>query len=1284
MRFYGVARRALSGAAPGPSGGPRAGPWPWVRRALGALAALLALAVVALLVLVHGLDQPWIKHRVQALVRASAGIELDYRSVRIALLSGGTIEGLVVLSPEEVRGLARDLAVVDHVELRWSLASLLGHGPTLTSLAVSGVTVTVVVDERGRTSFDALSQPGAAADKSPVVPLSRAPAAWLGSAPAVGDLSVDRVTLVLIRAEGGLPVERTELRGLSLAGVATPAAKGWRVQARLGSPDTPLALGVERQRRGAPAGGARARLWLTVDATSTALTAAIDLHVLEQSLAADLPGDDRLHAEASARFDATAGQTAITLDHTDLGAGAATVEASIEVPDSGDPIVRHARGDVDLARLLLWVPAGLLPVTAESARLHYQIDSLVAGPVVRLADGGAVALDAAVSSLRVNLAAGVLEVRAGKLSLHGQPAPGGGVAGQGAIELSGMRLAGDRGDLGADGIAIDFDAAQGGQGAIDGHAGLRFARIETEGGSSIAARDGQLQVRVQGLRPDAAEPLGTRGDVTLSGSLTSLDARRPGARVWVDGLTLHAHTLLEGHAPYATEITGQAARLHVSGAGERHVVDDPGGFQIELHDVVPDLERPMASRGVGRLTVDLGELRASCDVTKEADAMNFALDAAAPSLKAIVPLLSPDLATSAPWAVMAVTVKTSGRADRLAGGDPQLRQSTAVHVLRPAFGNVAAQSLSLDLRSSGTALRQAADADLRVQALALDGGDPSDDRLTLSAAFDRERPSCSLRVETAGRAASKLSASLSFDRPRRAVAYEIEGTLAGLAPLAPFASKIRALEGFDLSKLELGLSARGAVLGLVSSVSRDGAIGLEPHPSRTAAVEGTVDVRVAHLRWARGNAALVTPAAAWHADMHVAGGRRTMSSHVDVDALHLGVGPDEVDLAGITDEASATVTGDLTDPQGELTVRAAVRDVHQDAVPEYPVGDVAFTLSAERDPEGLVHVSELKLVNGAGGTSLGLTGSADVNARRRRLSLTTHLTQDLAPLSGAPERFTGRGTVTLDATVESPDLSLFRARVDLKVDDVHAKLPRAGVDVEAANGVIPITTAVEIGKADDTGKTAVVLRRDAERNPYSMLRFADQHSLLRRTGFISIASVSTPLFSIAPLAGNLGIEQNVISLSQFEMGIRGGRITGQCALDWDGPRSTLELHVRASGVQSSHGEPFDGNIAVAIAASDRTVEGRAEILHIGPRHLLDLLDMQDPMRVDPAMNRVRSALSFGYPKRLRLVFDHGFASARLELGGLASLISLGELRGIPMGPFVDKLLGPIFDAKGAP
>ena len=135
-----------------------------------------------------------------------------------------------------------------------------------------------------------------------------------------------------------------------------------------------------------------------------------------------------------------------------------------------------------------------------------------------------------------------------------------------------------------------------------------------------------------------------------------------------------------------------------------------------------------------------------------------------------------------------------------------------------------------------------------------------------------------------------------------------------------------------------------------------------------------------------------------------------------------------------------------------------------------------------------------------------------------------------------------------------------------------------------------------------------------------------------------------------------------------------------------GPRSTVEAprtQCSESGVQSSpRSEPFDGNIAVAISATPIAPSmGAPRSLRIGERHLLDLLDFQqDPLHVDPAMNRIRTALAFGYPDSLRLVFDHGFAERppRARSGSRAS-ISIGELRGIPMGPIVDKMLAPLLD-----
>ena len=41
-------------------------------------------------------------------------------------------------------------------------------------------------------------------------------------------------------------------------------------------------------------------------------------------------------------------------------------------------------------------------------------------------------------------------------------------------------------------------------------------------------------------------------------------------------------------------------------------------------------------------------------------------------------------------------------------------------------------------------------------------------------------------------------------------------------------------------------------------------------------------------------------------------------------------------------------------------------------------------------------------------------------------------------------------------------------------------------------------------------------------------------------------------------------------------------------------------------------QQVDGNAAFVVSAKDRSVDGRAEILRIGSRHLLDLLDVHTP------------------------------------------------------------------------
>ena len=66
------------------------------------------------------------------------------------------------------------------------------------------------------------------------------------------------------------------------------------------------------------------------------------------------------------------------------------------------------------------------------------------------------------------------------------------------------------------------------------------------------------------------------------------------------------------------------------------------------------------------------------------------------------------------------------------------------------------------------------------------------------------------------------------------------------------------------------------------------------------------------------------------------------------------------------------------------------------------------------------------------------------------------------------------------------------------------------------------------------------------------------------------------------------------------------------------------------------------------------------------------------------MNRVRKGLAIGFPKYLRVRIDEGFLSAKVELGGMASLVRIDEIRGVPTGPLLRRVLGPLLPTDEKP
>jgi hypothetical protein len=918
------------------------------------------------------------------------------------------------------------------------------------------------------------------------------------------------------------------------------------------------------------------------------------------------------------------------------------------------------------------VPGGLAPAALERGEAHWHAEGLVLGAPLTVGSGS-LAVDAALGDLRISLPYGALAAGSARLSARVTAGP----TGHATLHADRLRVATGRGRIDLPAIEAQLEGSSAEDGTFSGHARVDLPAVDATGGGTLTARQGLFEVRASALRLVPGAPLPAAGVVELSAELASLGAQGPAGRVEAERMRWDVRVPLTGGPSFTARAEVPVQRLHVVAQGGRTVLDAPARVELRASDVLPDLEHPAASRGVAELSLALGPVRASLRAAKGRDAVDLELRATAPELAS----LRPSPGGPAAWERMAIDVASQARVERLDSPAPHVEQHTTAHFTGPAWAGVSADEATIEVRSSGDAVQHQADLDLRLRALHAAGVATADQHVAATARLDRRRASAELRLAADGASAGALTAAFALDPGRGALRCDLDGSLERVATLARIGLALAgrsdrqgALAALELEKL--AVSAHGELLGVVS-FGPDGVPRAAAAPLSTAAPAATIEVRAGGLAWQERDRAVSVPSGSWRATFRSEGTRRSVESVAELGELHVSAGDHRLDAAGLVHRLTASLTGDPATGELEGEQRLEIGSLRQDLA-AYPVEGALLTARVRRDRDGAIRLLDLHLDNAAGGTTFAARGVLDASGIRPHLSLEGQLEQDLARASSAPGTFVGTGRVTADVSLESPDLTVFRTTSAVRFEGVHARLPGAGIAVDALDGEVPISVDVALR----AGRTVLV--RQSGVNPYPALRFADQHPLLTHASFISAARLETPVFTAAPLAGNVKVEQNLVSVSQLEMGVRGGNVTGSCLLDWNGPRSTLEARVRATGVRSSRDEPFDGNLAVVVSAADRSVEGRAEILRIGRRHLLDLLELQDPHHTNAATNRVRHALALGYPDRVRVTFDHGFASARVTFGGLAKLLQLEDLRGIPMGPLVDKALAPVSLGEAQP
>lgn len=1219
----------------------------WRRRlgyAFVALCAVLLLLLGAVVGLLRSLDHPRIKAWVQNLVRSEVGLEVDYASAHASLWSGLSLRGITVQTPAALATLAPQLLKVGVVDVKWGLGRLLASTERIDSISVHDVELVVIFDAAGRSSFDfapATPAPPSVAN-SPPRPLSRLLDDLLLTPLPVRNIEIDPIRTTVLRSSAGVVQETIRVHGVRALARTGAAKRGAKVALEIGTKDQPLDLVIERQAPDA-AQTLRARWWLLAEAEPGVAKVALAMRLVDQSVAPELKVDSVVALMAEARFDEKAQRVVVTIPELAVGDGALQANLEVEQPDAASALPKIVRldGTVDVARALALIPrawlAALQLPTIGGGTLAIGVEQLQLGAVPYLLPDGKLRAAGKITKVRYAQDGLVADVPEVKLDLTA----GADKSLQGGVE-----------------IAVD---------------GARWSGAKKSGAEVVAGR-GKVALKCAQLR---LGPKLATGKLRVTVALDKLTAKSGTLSVGVDEFSLDVGGDLVEQPPYAARVVVGAGQLHLR-RGERRLLDEPFSLELDLRHVVPMLLRPIASQATATINAKLGTSTLSVDAKKRAESIEYTMAIDAPSLAVVSTLLGETPGLVVPWPRVGLKLRSKGAATGL-DSELQIRHESSVALDHPVItsraGKLAMALLQTDFHSSGSLRRHDGEMVLAFTELSRDGNRLGDGKLTSRVKLDLAAPSAHVSLTSSGSATPALAADvdIGFARGKRLLTFEAKLKADKLVPAAPLFAAWPQLQGFTLPGLGFAVEAKGSLAGLIESVGADGVPVVAADPLGKLVGSAQLGLVVDGLEWHKGDRSIETPKLSWKGTLRAEGDRRTLESDLDVDEVHFAFGPQRLDLAQLRDDLAVTLTGDPKLGQIELRDKMSLQALRQEVAPSYPTGNLALSIEATRNKDGVIRIPRMSIHNAAGGTMLKLRGGIDLGEDRRSLSLRGSLDQDLAKAWTDKQRFVGRGTLATEVQINSGDLKLFRTSSSVKITDGHIALPAQKITLDAVDGLIPIVADVLFTRQGPK------LVREGGDNSYTEVRFVDQHPLASRHSYLTIGKIETPWATVAPLAGNLEIKHNTFSMSQLELGVRSGRVSGRCSVEWRGRDSKIHLAVRASGVQSSRGEPFDGNSAMDISVRQHSVQGRAEILRIGRRHLLDLLDVVDPPRTDAAINKVRRALALGYPDQVRIAFNRGFASARITFGGVASLVRLDEIRGIPMGPIIDRALAPFLD-----
>lgn len=983
----------------------------------------------------------------------------------------------------------------------------------------------------------------------------------------------------------------------------------------------------------------------------------------------------------------------------------------------GLPVVLAAGQQLELGLDLQGVEArsGEAPVRLRSvrldahavggkARLELRMKALAQGPVARPS------LEVDEASLTADLSPrgdGKLAVRAtmpiGRAQVHGQ------------------------GLLDARRVSLGVDGLVQGDGRFDGDVTLSLGELRSSArGATTTARELAMTATLTGARSGGDDPLASEAGVALRGRLGSVVQAQGQKKTQAGGVGMELTTKLAGRALERTTLRVPIERLGLEdGGGGPRLAPQRALFSLELEPMKLDLAEP-ARQVKALVRLDAGPVGLRARIDKQGGTVAFELDARAERLGPFAGLLRGSLPDEerAAWEGVGLTLQTQGTARGVGrtatlSVDQKTRASLQRVSVRREGLDFSSQAIDLRLATRGTLKAHTFDLFFGLDAPRLNGrGGEGKQTVTLAGSYDLERPRLELHVAGKGVLGpdGTLDAKAGYDVASRLLSFQLDGAFDRLGLLGVvLPPSLLGQHHVGWEKLGLRAHAQASLPSIVAGYQP----GLPPRfvfaKAPLTAIRGatalTVSLTGLDYRGANELAAAL-PSLSVHVESRADDGHLHAEATLELPALKARASGHR--LAGEKLAASLVfdALGDLA--TGTATARAGftAASLRQDAAPQYPMGDVELKLAARADAKGSVRIEEGSFANPLGGTRLELKGGLDFGPLdpnldlraaksaltrafagslipgRRNLLIEGQLSQKLELVNGTG-RALGQGTVTVPLRVESGDLSYVRASAGLKFEGVDLDLPDAGLSVTGLNGFIPVAQDLLVNDQGGLSRSF-----GATTTAYSRLRFTDQQPFMSGNPYVTVQKIQLDLSKkgepgrtlvLGPLAGNVRVDRNLIAIDQLEAELSSGKVTGQVLIDGQGEATQVAFRGALTGlVTEGTDDRLDANLALAFWPTRRLLEGRIELVRLGRTHLTRLLDLYDPYQADVAANRMRLAMKFGYPKSVRMGFHDGFASLALELGGLAQAVRIDELRGMPIGPVLERYLARSPQKEEAP